>query len=124
MKYFLPLLSLCLLTNSLRAEAPAKVVSIPEAMQVFVKDGQLSGAVTLLAQKGEIVSFEATGFQDLESKTPMAKDSLFWIASMTKPITAMAVMMLQDEGKLNVDEPVAKYLPEFKNQMLVKEKTD
>lgn len=123
MKHLLPLFCLLFLPATLRAEAPAKPLSIPDAMAAFVKDGQLAGAVTLLAQKGQIVSFEATGFQDLESKTPMAKDSLFWIASMTKPITAMAVMMLQDEGKLSIDDPVSKHLPEFKGQMLVKEKT-
>jgi CubicO group peptidase (beta-lactamase class C family) len=117
MKRLLSLLWVLSLPVVLRAAA------IPEAMEALVKSGELSGAVTLVAQNGNVLSFEATGFQDLESKTPMAKDSLFWIASMTKPITAMAVMMLQDEGKLNINDPVAKYLPEFKNQMLVKEKT-
>lgn len=115
------LLSLCFPT---RAESPAKAPdAIGTAMDAFVKEGQLSGAVTLLAQKGKILSFEAVGFRDLESKAPMTKDTLFWIASMTKPITAMGVMMLQDEGKLSIDDPVEKYLPEFKGQMLLKEKT-
>lgn len=98
--------------------------SIRASMESFVQDGSLSGAVTLLYHDGKVVSEEAIGQQDIASKTPMTKDSLFWIASMTKPITALAVMMLQDEGKLSIDDPVTKHLPEFKNQMLIKEKTD
>ena len=58
---------------------------------------------------------ESTGLADVASKRPMTPDTLFWIASMTKPITGTAVLMLQDEGKLNVADPVAKYLPEFAN---------
>ena len=58
------------------------------------------------------------GYADIAAKKPMRTDNLFWIASMTKPITATALMMLVDEGKVNVDDPVEKYLPEFKGQML------
>lgn len=112
----------CLLL-SLPSILCAQNASIRSRMEAFVKDGSLSGAVTLLYHDGKVVSEEAIGFQDLETKTPMRKDSLFWIASMTKPITALAVMMLQDEGELNIDDPVMKYLPEFKGQMLLKEKT-
>ncbi len=104
-----------------QAEKP--VAGVAEAMEGFVKEGQLAGAVTLVAQKGKVVSFEALGYQNLETKKPMQKDCLFWIASMTKPITAMGIMVLQDEGKLSVNDPVEKYLPEFKGQMLLKEKT-
>jgi len=113
-----------LLAFSLHAEAPVKPVSIAASQEAFVKDGQLAGAVTLLWQDGKVISHEAVGLQDIASQTPMAKDSLFWIASMTKPITALAVMMLQDEGKLSIEDTVAKHLPEFKGQMLLKEKTD
>ena len=119
---FLLALSLCLPALAL-AETPAKTASITAAMQRFVDEGQLSGAVTLVAQNGSVLSLEATGWQDLESRTPMTKDSLFWIASMTKPITALAVLMLQEEGKLNIEDPVMKHLPEFKGQMLLKEKS-
>ena len=66
-----------------------------------------------MATQDKIVHLEATGLADIASKRPMAADTVFWIASMTKPITAVAVLMLQDEGKLNVNDPVAKYLPEF-----------
>jgi len=115
------LLSLAFLAPTLHAETPSP--SIRGRLEAFVKDGSLSGAVAVLYQNDKILSEEVIGYQDLESKTPMQADSLFWIASMTKPITAMAVMMLQDEGKLNIEDPVAKYLPEFKNQMLVQEKS-
>ncbi|MBK8093786.1 MAG: beta-lactamase family protein [Verrucomicrobiaceae bacterium] len=117
------------------AKAPAKAemkkltpalpvaASVADAMQHFVKEGTLSGAVTLVAQRGKVLSFEATGLADIASKRPMEKDSLFWIASMTKPITALGVMMLQEEGKLSIHDPVEKHLPEFKNQLLVQEKS-
>ncbi len=97
--------------------------SIRTRLEAFVKEGSLAGAVTVLVQDGQTISEEVVGFRDLESKEPMRADSLFWIASMTKPITAMAVMMLQDEGKLNIEDPVSKYLPEFANQMLLREKS-
>ena len=93
-------------------------------MQAFVDDGTIAGAVTLVAHHGEIASFEAVGWSDLETRKPMREDSLFWIASMTKPICATAVLMLQDEGKLSVDDPVEKHLPEFKNQWLVESRTN
>jgi CubicO group peptidase (beta-lactamase class C family) len=87
-------------------------------MQPFVDHHALAGAVTLVADKGKILSLEAVGFADLAAKKPMTTDALFWIASQSKPITATALMMLVDEGKVNVDDPVEKYLPEFKGQML------
>lgn len=124
----LRLLPVLFLALSLHAEKPAPQAAplspIAASQEPFIKDGQLSGAVTLVLKDNQLLSHEAVGFQDLETKTPMQKDSLFWIASMTKPITAFAVMMLQDEGKLSIDDPVSKYLPEFKGQMLIKEKSD
>lgn len=122
------LLPAFLLALSLHAEKPAAEVvplsPIAASQETFVKDGQLSGAVTLVWKDGTQVSHEAVGFQDLETQTPMQKDSLFWIASMTKPITALGIMMLADDGKLSIDDPVEKHLPEFKGQLLLKEKTD
>lgn len=91
-------------------------------MQKFVDDGVISGAVTLVARHGKVASLEAVGWADLANKKPMREDDLFWIASMTKPITATAVLMLQDEGRLNVEDPVAQYLPEFTNQWMIAEK--
>jgi len=96
-----------------------KLVSVKARMQQFVENNDLSGAVTMVGGKNGIVHLEAVGQQNLETKTPMAKDSLFRIASMTKPITAIAIMILADEGKVNPEDDVAKYLPEFTDQMLV-----
>ncbi|MBM3891519.1 MAG: beta-lactamase family protein, partial [Verrucomicrobia bacterium] len=100
----------------------AKLKEIPKRMQKFVDDGVIAGAVTLVARREGIASVEAVGFSDLATKRPMHADNMFWIASMTKPITATAVMMLQDDGKLSVEDPVEKYMPEFKGQWMVAER--
>jgi CubicO group peptidase (beta-lactamase class C family) len=96
-----------------------KLSEIPKRMQQFVEDNTISGAVTLVARHGEIVALDAVGLADIAAKRAMREDSLFWIASMTKPITATAVLILHEEGKLSIDDPVEKYLPEFKNQWLI-----
>lgn len=79
----------------------------------FVKDGQIAGAVTIIATANRVVQLEAVGKANIAHETTMETDAIFWIASMTKPVTATAVLMLQDEGKLSIDDPVAKYLPEL-----------
>lgn len=84
-------------------------------MQQQIDNRQMSGAVTVVETKDKVLHCEATGLANIETREPMRLDSLFWIASMTKPVTAVAVLMLQDEGKLNVSDPVAKYIPEFAN---------
>jgi CubicO group peptidase (beta-lactamase class C family) len=86
---------------------------IDAALQPFIGNQTIAGAVTLVADKNTIRSLNVIGYADLAAKQPMQPDTLFWIASMTKPVTATAVLMLQDEGKLSVDDPVAKYLPEL-----------
>ena len=93
--------------------APLEITAVSEPMKSFVDSKEISGAVTLVADGEKVLHLAATGFSNLEKKTAMAEDTLFWIASMTKPITGTAVMMMQDEGKLSVDDPVSKYLPEF-----------
>jgi CubicO group peptidase (beta-lactamase class C family) len=101
-------------------EKPAGLLGkIPAKMQEFVDQHDIAGAVTVVGRKDSILSFEAVGSLDLEKKQPMRKDALFRIASMTKPITAIGIMMLVDEGKLSVDDPVEKHLPEFRGQMLI-----
>src|SRR5262249_54681745 len=97
----------------------AKLGSIRAAMQAFVDQQDIAGAVTVVGRQGGILSHEAVGSRDLEKKQPMAKDTLFRIASMTKPITAIGIMILVDEGKLSVEDPAEKHLPEFRGQMLV-----
>jgi CubicO group peptidase (beta-lactamase class C family) len=87
---------------------------VPETIQRHIDAGSITGAVTLVASRGRIAHFEAHGLMDLDSKRPMAKDSVFRIMSMTKPVTAVAVMMLEEEGKLRVTDPVSRFIPEFK----------
>ncbi|MSU34895.1 MAG: class A beta-lactamase-related serine hydrolase [Pedosphaera sp.] len=93
-----------------------RLARIPRRMNEFVDAGKTAGAVTLVARHGEIVTFEAVGYQDLEAKTPMRKDTIFRIASLTKPVTCAGIMALVDDGRLAVMDPVEKYLPEFKGQ--------
>ena len=94
---------------------PAK--SIAAALQPFVENHSLAGAVMLVANGEKVLSLEAIGFEDVAAGKPMRTDALFWIASQSKPMTATAFMMLVDEGKVSLDDPVAKFLPEFKRLM-------
>ncbi|MGI8732184.1 MAG: serine hydrolase domain-containing protein [Pyrinomonadaceae bacterium] len=91
-----------------------RLARIPVQIRSFVDKGAIAGAVTLVARRGTIVSLEAVGYQDLESKKPMRVDAIFDIRSVTKPITAIGIIILMEEGKLGLNDPVAKYLPEFK----------
>jgi CubicO group peptidase (beta-lactamase class C family) len=101
------------------AESPQTIAA---AVQQFVDNHTLAGAVMLVASSNRVLSLEAVGYMDVARKRPMRKDALFWIASQSKPMTATALMMLVDEGKVNVDDPVEKYLPEFKGQWVTVEK--
>jgi CubicO group peptidase (beta-lactamase class C family) len=103
---------LALVVPASSAEKP-KLPGVEAAMKASIAANEIAGAVTLVATKDRIVHLEATGLADVATKKPMSADSIFWIASMTKPVTGVAILMLQDEGKLNVSDPVAKYLPEF-----------
>jgi CubicO group peptidase (beta-lactamase class C family) len=87
---------------------------IHEAVGRHIEANDVSGAVTLVARRGRIVHFEAQGLMDIESKKPMMKDSIFRLASMSKPITAVAVMMLVEEGKIRLTDRVSAFIPEFK----------
>ncbi len=88
---------------------------IHEAIQRHIDAGEISGAVTLVARRGRIVHFEAHGLMDIESKKPMDRDAIFHLASMTKPITGVAVMLMLEEGLVHLNDPVSKFIPEFKN---------
>ena len=113
------LVAILIFAAGLRAEEAAPAPAIAAKLQPFVDSHSLAGAVTLVATKDKILSLEAVGFADIGEKKPMKTDSIFWIASQSKPITAAALMMLVDEGKVNVDDPVEKYLPEFKDQQVL-----
>jgi CubicO group peptidase (beta-lactamase class C family) len=109
-----------LLPRAAADDTPPK--NIAAALQPFVDRHALAGAVTLVADKDQVLGVETVGFADVANQTPMKPDTLFWIASQSKPITAVALMMLVDEGKVKLDDPVEKYLPEFKDVWLAVEK--
>jgi CubicO group peptidase (beta-lactamase class C family) len=100
------------------SEASQRIIA---ALQPFIDNHTLAGAVTLVASKDKTLSLEAVGYADIAARKPMKTDDLFWIASQSKPITASALMMLWDEGKFKLDDPVEKYLPEFRNQWMMVE---
>jgi len=121
-------LAACVFVSALVATPPAvpnpdKLDAIGPRMQKFIESDDLSGAVCVVGRKDGIVHESAVGFRDIAAKAHMQKDTLFRIASMTKPITAIGIMILADEGKLSPDDEVAKHLPEFTGQMLLGEKT-
>jgi CubicO group peptidase (beta-lactamase class C family) len=101
--------------------APERLQRIHEAIMRRVEAGDISGAVTMVARRGRLVHFEAHGLMDIEAKKPMTKDALFRLASSTKPLTAAAILILMEEGKLKLTDPVAKYIPEFKNSKVAVE---
>ena len=84
-------------------------------MRALVDEGSLAGITTLVARHGKVVHFDAYGVQSLASKKPVTKDTIFRIASMTKPIVGTAMMMLWEQGQWTLDDPVAKHIPEFAN---------
>jgi CubicO group peptidase (beta-lactamase class C family) len=104
-----------------RVSAADKFAGVPAAVQPFVERGDISGAVMLVANKEKILHLSAVGTSDLATGRRMATDDIFWIASMTKPMAAVCVAILADEGKLKYDDPVEKYLPEFRNQWQVED---
>jgi CubicO group peptidase (beta-lactamase class C family) len=116
------LLAGAMLAASLPASKPEqsgmsteRLKRLSAAMRGYIDRGETAGTVTLIARHGRIVQFEAQGMMDLESRTAMREDTIFRIASMTKPITSVAVMMLMEEGKFLLTDPVSKFIPEFKN---------
>jgi CubicO group peptidase (beta-lactamase class C family) len=92
--------------------------AIQSYLQPLVANQTIAGAVTLVANKDHTVYLKSVGYQDLSTKVPMPTNAMFWIASTSKPMTVTAFMMLVDEGKINIDDPVEKYLPEFHGQMV------
>jgi CubicO group peptidase (beta-lactamase class C family) len=95
--------------------AAAPLADATALLKRFVEDKKIAGAVAAVARHGKLAYLEAVGVQDLETRAPMTERSLFRIYSMTKPVTAVAVMMLLEEGRFSLGDPVSKYLPEFKD---------
>ncbi|MDP7050985.1 MAG: serine hydrolase domain-containing protein, partial [Verrucomicrobiota bacterium] len=116
------ILSLILFAVPLLTQARDSVSPVRARMQAFVNDRVISGSVTAIATKDKILSQETVGYADLKTKEAMRADHLFWIASMTKPMAAVCVLQLQEEGKLSIEDPVEKHLPEFKGQWMVDER--
>jgi len=87
---------------------------VHEAIGRHIDAHDISGAVTVVARKGRLAHLEAQGLMDIDTKKAMSKDTLFWIASMSKPITGVAILMLVEEGKIRLTDPVSKFIPEFR----------
>ena len=88
---------------------------IGEMIQRAIDAQQISGAVTVVARRGRLAHFEAHGLMDVEANAPMRKDTIFPIASMTKPVTGVAILMLVEEGKVRLSDPVSRFIPEFRD---------
>src|SRR5690349_17718998 len=97
---------------------PVRLDRIAARMQEFVSQGTAAGFVTLVARHGQVAALSAVGYKDLESKTAMRTDTIFQVMSMTKAVTATAVMMLVEDGRLSLIDPVEKFLPSFHGQLV------
>jgi CubicO group peptidase (beta-lactamase class C family) len=91
-----------------------RLARIHDMVQRHIDAQDISGAVTLVARNGKVAHFEAHGLMDVDAKKPMSKDSLFWIMSMTKPVVGTSVLMMMEEGRLRLTDPVSRFIPEFK----------
>src|SRR5262249_2727327 len=97
----------------------ARLAQVPVRMKAFVDKGTIAGCVTLVMRHGAVASLEATGYTDIETRQPIRTDAIFQIHSMTKPIVGAGIMMLMEEGKLALSDPVEKHLPEFRGLWVV-----
>ena len=99
--------------------SPERLKRIDDAMNDWVKQGWMNGAVGMIIRDGKIVYYKAAGYNDIDAKTPLPKDDIFRIASQTKAITSVAVMILYEEGKFLLDDPVSKYIPSFTHEQVL-----
>jgi CubicO group peptidase (beta-lactamase class C family) len=113
------LLPLAALAQTARPEAVGmsseRLQRVSELVDRYIASGDITGAVTLVARNGRIVHLQAQGLMDAASKKPMQKDTIFRVASMSKPVTGTAILMLVEEGKIRLTDPVSKFIPSFKN---------
>ena len=91
---------------------------LTQRMQDYINKGQVAGVVTLVARQGKVVHYQAQGYRKLEEKIPMKEDDLFVIMSMTKPIASTALMLLFEEGRFLLSDPISKWLPEFERMQI------
>src|SRR5580765_1768792 len=94
---------------------------IPQFIRGYMDRGEIAGAVTLVARRGKVVHFDAQGFRYKEENAPMTKDTIFSLQSMTKPIVSTALMMLWEEGRFLLDDPIANWLPSYANKMVMED---
>lgn len=118
MRRVLSILLLAVCVAPVFGQTPPVVPAISARMHQFDKSNDLSGSVTIVGRGNSIVHFDAVGLADVDAKKEMTRETLLKIASMTKPITALGIMILADEGKLSPDDPVEKHIPAFKGQKL------
>jgi len=108
----------CFAQGNVVAPSQGQRKSPADVIKPYIDDHEIAGAVVLIANRDRVIDREVTGYADLADHKPMREDNIFWIASMSKAMTVAAVMMLVDEGKLSLNDPVEKFLPEFKGQMV------
>lgn len=132
LKLLLLFIGLISQTSLLAQQAPNIVAGLNvnrlPRLEKYVQDqmakGNIPGAVTMVIRNGKVVHLAANGYKNIDTKSPMKTDDLFYIQSMTKPIISVAFMMLYEEGHFKLDDPVSKYLPEFKNLRVVRSNQD
>lgn len=124
-----PLLTLSLLASPTVVSDPsqtgldgAALARIPSRMKEFVAQGTVAGVVTLVARHGKIAALDAVGCTDIETKQALRTDAIFQLHSMTKPVVSIGIMMLMEQGKLAITDPVQKYLPEFRGMWVIAQK--
>src|SRR5438067_7603441 len=107
------------LSNATRAEdvglSSERLQRINQMVQRYIDAKEITGAVTIVARRGKVAEFEAQGLMDVEAKAAMRKDAIFRMASMSKPVTAVAILMLVEEGKVRLTDPVSRFIPGFKD---------
>lgn len=113
MRLVVPAMALLFSAQILADVEQARLDAVAADLQARIDEGKLSGAVVMVAQGGEVLMHEAMGYQNVEDQVPMSTDTIFRIFSMTKPVTGTALMMLWDEGKFQLDDPVEMHLPEL-----------
>lgn len=99
-----------------------KLENLSTVLNSYVKDGRLAGSVAMVLRNGKVVYLNSFGYRDLESRSPMRTDSIFRIASQSKALTSVGIMIMQEEGKLLISDPLSKYLPEFANTTVAQPK--
>ena len=122
----LGLVSIVLITSTIAAETePPTSPEVTAAMQPYLDHYKLAGVIGIIADKSGKVHYKnLLGYADVEAKKPISEDNVFWIASMTKMFAGASIMMLVDEGKVSLDDPVTRFIPQLNKWMVVEEKDD